>query len=42
MQDLAVVPIVEFKTNWGYSDKIEGITWHPDNALHWYDFKPAR
>lgn len=42
MQDLAVVPIVEFKTNWAYSDKIEGITWHPDNALHWYDFKPAR
>ena len=42
MQDLAVVPIVEFKTNWAYSDKIEGITWHPDNALHWYDFSPAR
>jgi len=42
MEDLAVVPIVEFKTNWAYSDKIEGITWHPDNALHWYDFKPAR
>ena len=42
MQDLAVVPIVEYKTNWAYSNKIEGITWHPDNALHWYDFKPAR
>lgn len=42
MEDLAVVPIVEFKTNWAYSDKIEGITWHPDNALHWYDFRPAR
>ena len=38
MEDLAVVPIVEFKTNWAYSQKIQGITWHPDNALHWYDY----
>ncbi len=42
MVDLAVVPIVEFKTNWAISETIKGVVWHPDNALHWYDFSPAQ
>lgn len=41
MADVAVVPVVEFKTNWAISDSIKGVTWHPDNSLHWYDYSPA-
>ncbi len=41
MADVAVAPIVEFKTNWAISDKIKGVTWHPDNSIHWYDYAPA-
>lgn len=41
MTDLPAVPLVENKTFWATSDKVQGITWHPDNALHWYDFRPA-
>ncbi|MDA0367413.1 MAG: ABC transporter substrate-binding protein [Proteobacteria bacterium] len=41
MIDVAVAPIVEFKTIWAISDKIKGVTWHPDNSLHWYDYSPA-
>ena len=41
MADLPAVPLVENKTFWATSDKVQGITWHPDNALHWYDFRPA-
>lgn len=41
MADLPAIPLVENKTFWAISDKVQGITWHPDNALHWYDFRPA-
>ena len=41
MADVAVVPVVEFKTNWAISDKIKGVTWHPDNTIHWYDYSPV-
>jgi ABC-type transport system substrate-binding protein len=41
MADLPAVPLVENKTFWATSDKVQGNTWHPDNALHWYDFRPA-
>jgi peptide/nickel transport system substrate-binding protein len=41
MEDVAVAPVVENKIHWAVSDKIKGIVWHPDNALHWYDFSPA-
>ncbi len=41
MADVAVVPVVEFKTNWAISDQVKGVTWHPDNSIHWYDYSPA-
>ncbi len=41
MEELAMLPILEYKTHWAVSDDIEGVVWHPDNALHWYDFRPV-
>lgn len=41
MEELAMVPILEYKTHWALSDEIAGVVWHPDNALHWYDFRPV-
>ncbi|MEJ0070074.1 MAG: ABC transporter substrate-binding protein [Pseudomonadota bacterium] len=35
--DLAWIPIVETKTQWAFSDKLQGITWHPDNSVRFYD-----
>ena len=36
-RDLAWVPILETKTQWAFSDKLHGITWHPDNALRYFE-----
>ena len=41
MEELAMVPILEYKTHWATSADITGVIWHPDNALHYYDFRPA-
>ena len=35
--DVAWIPVVEFKTHWAFNDKIKGIKWHPDNAIRWFD-----
>jgi peptide/nickel transport system substrate-binding protein len=35
--DLAWIPIVETKTQWAFSDKLQGITWHPDNSIRFFD-----
>jgi peptide/nickel transport system substrate-binding protein len=35
--DLAWIPIVETKTQWAFSDKLTGITWHPDNSIRFFD-----
>jgi peptide/nickel transport system substrate-binding protein len=40
-RDLNWVPIVERKTQWAFSDKIRGITWHPENALRWFELSAA-
>ena len=37
--DLAWVPLVETKTQWAFSDKLHGITWHPDNALRFFELR---
>jgi peptide/nickel transport system substrate-binding protein len=37
--DLAWVPLVETKTQWAFSDKLHGITWHPDNALRLFELR---
>ncbi len=41
MAELAMVPILEYKTHWATSADITGVVWHPDNALHYYDFRPV-
>jgi peptide/nickel transport system substrate-binding protein len=35
--DVAWIPVVEWKTQWAFNDKIKGIKWHPDNSIRWYD-----
>jgi peptide/nickel transport system substrate-binding protein len=40
--ELAMIPIVETKTQWAFSDKLKGLTWYPDNAVHWYDLSLAK
>jgi len=40
--DLAMIPIAETKTQWAFSDKLKGLTWHPDNAVHWYDLSLSK
>ncbi len=42
MKDLAVVPILEFRTHWATAANVTGIVWHPDNALHLFDLKPVK
>ena len=41
MTDLAVVPVLEFRTHWAMSASVTGMVWHPDNALRLHDLKPA-
>ena len=41
MTDLAVIPILEFRTHWATAASVTGVVWHPDNALRLYDLKPA-
>ena len=38
-KDVAWVPVVEFATQWAYSSKLSGITWHPDNCVRFFDLK---
>lgn len=40
--DVAWLPLVEYKTQWAFSDKIAGLTWYPDNQLRYFDLKPAQ
>jgi peptide/nickel transport system substrate-binding protein len=37
--DLAWIPLVETKTQWAFSDKLHGITWHPDNAIRFFELR---
>jgi peptide/nickel transport system substrate-binding protein len=36
-RDVTWVPVVEWKTQWAFNDKIKGITWHADNGVRWFD-----
>jgi ABC-type transport system substrate-binding protein len=38
-RDLAWVPLVETKTQWAFTEKLHGITWHPDNALRFFELR---
>ena len=35
--DLAWIPLVETKTQWAFSTKLHGITWHPDNSIRFFE-----
>ncbi|MGJ4998788.1 ABC transporter substrate-binding protein [Bradyrhizobium sp. HKCCYLR20261] len=37
--DLAWVPLVETKTEWAFSSKLSGVTWHPENSIHFIDLQ---
>lgn len=37
--DVAWLPIVEYKTQWAFSDKLSGLRWYPDNSLRYSDLK---
>ncbi len=37
MNDVAWLPVVEYKTQWAFSDKLNGMQWHPDNSVRFYD-----
>ena len=37
MRDLTWLPVVEFRTQWAHSDKLQGISWNPSNSLLLYD-----
>ena len=39
MRDVAWLPVVEFKTQFGMSDKVNGLTWVTDNSPRFYDLK---
>ncbi len=40
-EQLAWIPIVETRTQWAFSEKLTGISWHPDNSLRLFDLKLA-
>lgn len=37
-KDVAWLPIVEYRTQWAFSDKVKGLKWYPDNSLRYTDF----
>jgi len=36
-KEVAWLPVVEWKTQWAFNDKIKGIKWHADNSIRWFD-----
>ena len=41
MIDMALVPMLEFRTHCVTASEVTGIVRRPDDALHWFDFKAA-
>ncbi len=37
MADVAWLPVVEYKTQWAFSDRLKGMRWHPDNSVRFHD-----
>lgn len=35
--DLAWLPLVEYKTQWAFSNKLKGMRWYPDNSIRYSD-----
>lgn len=39
--DVAWLPIVEYRTQWAFADRIAGLKWYPDNAIRYTDLTIA-
>lgn len=37
--DVAWLPIVEYRTQWAFNDKINGMKWYPDNSIRYTDLQ---
>jgi peptide/nickel transport system substrate-binding protein len=35
--NVAWLPVVEYKTQWAFSDKLKGLRWYPDNSIRYSD-----
>lgn len=35
--DIAWLPIVEYRTQWAFSDRLGGLKWYPDNSIRYTD-----
>jgi peptide/nickel transport system substrate-binding protein len=36
-REINLLPIVMWKTQWAFNERIKGMTWHADNVVRWYD-----
>jgi peptide/nickel transport system substrate-binding protein len=39
MKDTVYVPIAEHETQWAMTDKLEGMTWYPENGVRFFDLR---
>lgn len=39
--DVAWLPVVEYRTQWAFSDKLSGLKWYPDNSIRYTDLQLA-
>lgn len=37
MADVVWAPVVEYKTQWAYSDRLKGLQWHADSSIRFFD-----
>jgi peptide/nickel transport system substrate-binding protein len=37
MNDVVWAPVVEYSTQWAHSDTLQGLQWHPDNSVRFFD-----
>ena len=37
MRDVVWAPVVEYSTQWAYSDGVSGMQWHADNSVRFFD-----
>jgi len=37
MSDVVWAPVVEYNTQWAFSESLKGLQWHPDNSVRFFD-----
>lgn len=40
-EDIAWLPIVEYRTQWAFADSVSGLKWYPDNSIRYTDLSVA-